>query len=471
MTAYSTNIATMQTVMQTASGALEKLFGLDRVVVELATAGLIDVAVQTAAPTATRLWFDTNTQPGILKYHTGTAWAPVTSPVHFFKHIHNNGFNNYTATVAPSTGNDSTQGYAPGSMWLDVTGGKVYFCRSAAAGAATWIDASGGGAVTDNANGTYSAGATTIYGAQINEYTAETVIAADDYLLIYDTSAGGLRKISRSDFLANWQYKNNTSAIVPPTATDDSAAGYSVGSMWIDTVGDEAYRCVDASAGSAVWINTTVTVGDELGSMALQAATAVDIDGGNIDGVVIGAVTPAAISGTTGSFSGQVTSGGVNVVDQNRQISTAAASGLSGGGNLSANRSLALDVNGMTSITPAAADTLPLYDASGAVHGKATAAQIAGIAPAFSQINVPNGTAPQASAGGEALTLTNATGIVITGNSGTDAIDIAFSVDAISSAMAAGEPTGGDLLAIWDASSSSMKKVSLTNLVGQSTVV
>jgi hypothetical protein len=50
---------------------------------------------------------------------------------------------------------------------------------------------------------------------------------------------------------------NNFSAASAPTVNDDSTAGYSVGSEWIDTTNDEAYKCVGASEGTAVWENTT----------------------------------------------------------------------------------------------------------------------------------------------------------------------------------------------------------------------
>jgi len=58
--------------------------------------------------------------------------------------------------------------------------------------------------------------------------------------------------------------KSNTAATAAPGATDDSAAGYGVGSVWIDTTNDKAYVCLDATATAAVW--TEITQGGGAGS-------------------------------------------------------------------------------------------------------------------------------------------------------------------------------------------------------------
>lgn len=47
---------------------------------------------------------------------------------------------------------------------------------------------------------------------------------------------------------------NKLNASAPPTINDDSADGYSVGSLWIDTTNDIAYICVDATSGAAIWV-------------------------------------------------------------------------------------------------------------------------------------------------------------------------------------------------------------------------
>lgn len=58
-------------------------------------------------------------------------------------------------------------------------------------------------------------------------------------------------------------------------------------------------------------------------------------------------------------------------------IATGANSGLAGGGNITATRNIILDVNNLSTITPDASDTLPIYDVSGTVTGKATVSSIA----------------------------------------------------------------------------------------------
>lgn len=50
-------------------------------------------------------------------------------------------------------------------------------------------------------------------------------------------------------------------ATVAPGATDDSGAGYSEGSNWIDVTADKTYQCVDSTASAAVWKDTSASGG------------------------------------------------------------------------------------------------------------------------------------------------------------------------------------------------------------------
>lgn len=63
------------------------------------------------------------------------------------------------------------------------------------------------------------------------------------------------------DVLSANTKKANFTAIVAPGATDDSGAGYEVGSRWIDVTADKYYCCVDSTAAAAVWVDTTATGG------------------------------------------------------------------------------------------------------------------------------------------------------------------------------------------------------------------
>ena len=47
--------------------------------------------------------------------------------------------------------------------------------------------------------------------------------------------------------------QDNLSATVNPSATDDSNAGYSVRSVWINTTATTVWMCIDATASAAIW--------------------------------------------------------------------------------------------------------------------------------------------------------------------------------------------------------------------------
>jgi hypothetical protein len=47
-----------------------------------------------------------------------------------------------------------------------------------------------------------------------------------------------------------------------PTENDDSSAGYSINSEWVDTIGRKVYKCLDATVGAAVWKDITAAGGE-----------------------------------------------------------------------------------------------------------------------------------------------------------------------------------------------------------------
>lgn len=71
-----------------------------------------------------------------------------------FLHLASNGANvtilkhNLTATTDPTSGDDTADGYEPGSMWINVTLDKAFFCADNGTGAAVWLQVAGGGSMS-----------------------------------------------------------------------------------------------------------------------------------------------------------------------------------------------------------------------------------------------------------------------------------------------------------------------------------
>lgn len=147
-----------------------------------------------------------------------------------------------SAAVDPTATDDSSLYYSVGSYWVNTSTKKVFFLHDNTATAAVWerVDQ-----------------------AKVNSTTTDPVVGSDDTagyeigsFWINTTTSKLFVALSVATGAAVWervdQAKNN-SAAVAPTATDDSAAGYEFGSIWINTVGNKVYVCADATATAAVW--------------------------------------------------------------------------------------------------------------------------------------------------------------------------------------------------------------------------
>lgn len=55
---------------------------------------------------------------------------------------------------------------------------------------------------------------------------------------------------------------DNIAATTNPTVNEDSADGYSVGSVWVNVTLDQSYMCQDSTVGAAVWKLITLTLAD-----------------------------------------------------------------------------------------------------------------------------------------------------------------------------------------------------------------
>ena len=88
-------------------------------------------------------------------------------------------------------------------------------------------------------------------GAEVPAAKITGTVAHEQGGLEADVSAfDGLVKISSG---ATTDLKCNFSGTTAPGTTDDSVAGYSIGSLWFDTITDKKYTCVDATASGAIW--------------------------------------------------------------------------------------------------------------------------------------------------------------------------------------------------------------------------
>lgn len=84
--------------------------------------------------------------------------------------------------------------------------------------------------------------------------TAGSTISLSGTLAIAN---GGTGAVTAAAARTNLQVPRLHTAAVAPAVTDDGAAGYPVGTSWLDTVLQDAYVSVNAAAGAAVWKKTT----------------------------------------------------------------------------------------------------------------------------------------------------------------------------------------------------------------------
>lgn len=101
--------------------------------------------------------------------------------------------------------------------------------------------------------------------------------------------------------------RQNYSATTAPTATDDSSAGYGVGSVWINVTLDNVYQCADATPSSAVWVQLDgagftdfVVAGDSGTPQTISDGDTLTFEG--INGIATVATAPDTIQIDGGAF-------------------------------------------------------------------------------------------------------------------------------------------------------------------------
>jgi len=74
---------------------------------------------------------------------------------------------------------------------------------------------------------------------------AEAIVDSD-----FAPGEGFMRKTGAGAYIA---HKSNLASAADPGVNDDAVAGYSVGSVWINTTLDKVFMCADSTGGAAVW--------------------------------------------------------------------------------------------------------------------------------------------------------------------------------------------------------------------------
>jgi len=99
----------------------------------------------------------------------------------------------------------------------------------------------------------------------VSDFDRPDEVLNDDQLQVH-LDSGSITVTFNGDVLTSEQTKSkiqpitaldirhNLGSAVDPTVDDDDNAGYSVGSVWLNTTANRAYRCMDDATGAAVWI-------------------------------------------------------------------------------------------------------------------------------------------------------------------------------------------------------------------------
>lgn len=224
-------------------------------------------------------------------------WSGASAVTVYGISVDDRGINNFTATTDPGTGNDNTQGYGPGSEWINTTANREWTCVSSGTGAAVW---SLGGVVPGvgiepSSMLTYFGGGTASFPEEgnINRQVTATGVSpgatgADNVVAVYtipassfDVTGRGIQITAAGSFASNGDAKTIkvifgcTTAVIGSTVTGGTtiATTGSVttnGSGWQISV--NVFKYGAAGSNTQLSIHSQAQVGAAVS--ALQAPTA-----------------------------------------------------------------------------------------------------------------------------------------------------------------------------------------------------
>ncbi len=239
------------------------------------------------------------------------------------------GKNNFSATSTPVATDDSTQGYAVGSFWYNTQTQKLYVLTNSTASSAVWAElslASSTGVLTnvDIDSGTIDG---TSIGASTPSTGSFTSLAASgtSTLATVDINGGAIdgTTIGATTTASGAFTTINASALATLPVVDIDNGNIDNTVIGANTPELITGTTITANTGFSGNLTGNVTgnltgnvTGDVTGDISSSGTSTfatVDINGGNIDGTIIGANTTAAGSFTTVSTSGQATLTSVDI--------------------------------------------------------------------------------------------------------------------------------------------------------------
>jgi len=175
--------------------------------------------------------------------------------------------NKLDATAAPDADNDVDEGYAPGSIWVDVTNDNFYICVDATDGAAVWSSGGGSGSGTS-----ISQGDTGVYATDTGT-DGKVEVKADNETFMEVTADGIAMGIIATD----------SSLTVHQSYDPQNASTWNAGET-VD-IGDILYY--DGTAGEMMLADADVTTEYPAFGICLGATTGLDSEAADGEPILV----------------------------------------------------------------------------------------------------------------------------------------------------------------------------------------